>query len=134
MNFDFSLISANNGWAMAATGALLVMTGLSLLSLIISQLHKGVAFFEKKPTPKPTETAEQAKPASVDIDLTNDLDAAARLYKAASADLGTTFSLSKLYEVIQRDQLPHPHLTIRSLREAGFLVPEGDGRFTWQNC
>lgn len=134
MNFDLSLISANNGWAMAATGAIIVMIGLSLLSLIISQLHKGVAFFEKKPAKTAPAPATPAKHPAADIDLVNDLEAAARVYKAVSSDLGITFSLPKLYDLVQRDQLPHPHLTIRALREAGFLVPEGDGKFTWQNC
>lgn len=134
MHFDFSLISANNGWIMAVTGAIIVMSGLSLLSLIISQLHKVVGFFEKKDAPAIKAPPAPARPSAADADLINDLEAAARLYKAVSTDLGATFPLSKLYGVIQRDQLPHPHLTIRSLREAGFLVPEADGKFTWQNC
>jgi len=27
--------------------------------------------------------------------------------------------------------LPHPHLSIKYLQEAGVLVPQGDGTFTW---
>lgn len=41
-------ISANNGWAMAITGPLIVMSGLTILAIIISQLHKIVALFDKK--------------------------------------------------------------------------------------
>jgi hypothetical protein len=29
--------------------------------------------------------------------------------------------------------LPHPHLSIQRLQEAGILVAQGDGTFTWNN-
>ena len=41
-------ISAHNGWAMAITGTIIVMCGLSALAFIISQLHKIIALFEKR--------------------------------------------------------------------------------------
>lgn len=135
MHWDFELISANNGWAMAVIGAIIVMVGLSALSFIISQLHKIIAIFDQKPSAKHSDDlGGHAMSASADVDLLNDLETTAKLYKAISADLGDSFHLSGLYEVIQRDQLPHPHLTIRSLREAGFLAPTGQGKFTWKNC
>jgi len=46
--YGLEAISANNGWAMAITGPLIVMSGLTILSIIISQLHKIVAMFDKK--------------------------------------------------------------------------------------
>lgn len=48
MLYGLEAISANNGWAMAITGPLIVMSGLSILAIIISQLHKMVAIFDKK--------------------------------------------------------------------------------------
>lgn len=135
MHFDIGLISANNGWAMALTGAIIVMCGLSLLSLIISQLHKVITLFEAKPTPA-SEVSEPApaKRGTGDIDFLNDLEGTAKLYKVISEDLGATFELTKLYQITQRDQLPHPHVTIRNLRQAGYLMPVGEGRFSWKNC
>jgi hypothetical protein len=44
----FAAISAQNGWAMVFTGAFIVMGGLSLLALIISQMHKVIAFCERR--------------------------------------------------------------------------------------
>ncbi len=46
--YGLEAINAYNGWAMAITGPLIVMGGLSILSIIISQLHKVVALFDKK--------------------------------------------------------------------------------------
>jgi hypothetical protein len=38
--YGIEAIEAANGWAMAIAGALIVMAGLAILSLVISQLHK----------------------------------------------------------------------------------------------
>lgn len=135
MHFDIGLISANNGWAMAVTGAIIVMLGLSALSFIISQLHKVVTIFETKQI-ETSPAAGQPHPdrAAADIDFLNDVEGTAKLYKVITEDLGTSFELPKLYQLAQRDQLPHPHVTIRTLRETGYLAPVGDGRFTWKNC
>lgn len=120
-------ISAHNGWAMAITGAIIVMCGLSVLSFIISQLHKIIELFEKRKAQAPPSTQ-----SSDDIDILNDLAAATRLYQPMTADLGDTFHLSQLYRIFEREKLPHPHLTIRALRAAGYLMSAGEGIFRWK--
>ena len=124
-------ITANNGWAMAVTGAIIVMCGLSILSFLISQLHKIIALFEKKPqapTPRPSAAASE-KPGLLILD---DMAATARIYQSISACLGEKFELTKLYQMFNKESLPHPHLTIRTLRESGYLYPAGDGLFSWK--
>ena len=56
--YGIEAINHHNGWAMAAAGALIVMFGLSVLSFVISQLHKVVAIIESwtKKRPQPVET------------------------------------------------------------------------------
>ncbi len=44
----FANIAAHNGWSMALLGISIVMTGLIVLSLAISQIHKLVAFWERR--------------------------------------------------------------------------------------
>lgn len=129
----FHLISANNGWVMALTGALIVMLGLAALALIISQLHKVLAFFESKKQPQGQSPA-QYRSADVDIalDWLGDPAAAARLCQVFTTHLGADFKLTVLYKELERMDCPHPHLTIRSLRENGWLVPSGEGLFGWQ--
>lgn len=130
-------ISAQNGWAMALTGACIVMAGLSVLAFFISQLHKIVGIIEKKSgkTNKPIPEKEISKSESVSSqeNILADLAAAAKIYKPLTAGLGDTFELSKLYQVFEKENLPHPHITIRSLREAGYLAPAGEGSFSWKN-
>jgi hypothetical protein len=130
-------ITANNGWAMAITGACIVMSGLALLSFVISQLHKIIALTEGKAKKHSPPTPEPASPAvglsAVDIDLLDDLPAAARFYNSLTMDLGEVFSLPTLYRICQKENLPHPHITIMALRGAGYLVPAGEGNFSWKN-
>jgi hypothetical protein len=134
--YGFDAISAHNGWAMAITGALIVMSGLAVLAFVISQLHKIAAFLEKgvekrsakrqavKTAPK---EAVVPKPPAFDID-----EARARL-KPLVAELGEPFELTNLYELANSVELPHVHLSIRSLRESGVIVPTGEDRFVWRD-
>ena len=130
-------ITAQNGWAMALTGACIVMTGLAVLAFIISQLHRIVSLFEKKHVPVETPAPETSDPASEPIsgpeNILDDLATAAKLYMPLTAGLGDTFKLSSLYQIFEKEKLPHPHITIRALRDAGYLASAGEGSFFWKN-
>ena len=120
-------ISAHNGWAMAVTGIIIVMCGLSVLAFIISQLHKVVGIFEKK-----KKAAHHVALPSSEVDILNDLAATSLLYQPLTADLGDKFHLAQLYRIFEKEQLPHPHLTIRALRAAGYIQSLGDELFSWK--
>ena len=127
----FEAISYYNGWAQAVAGGLIVMSGLSILALVISQLHKVIDFIEnfgKKPIPvhKKEETGN-ALPDLLDADMGQLCD----LSRPYVEKLGASFQLCELYNVFTQNNLPHPHLTIRSLRESGKIVPLGEGVFCW---
>ncbi len=120
-------ISAHNGWAMAITGTIIVMGGLSILAFIISQLHKIIGLFEEK-----KKSSSHFIQPGADFELLNDLESTARLYMPLTADLGDRFHLTELYRIFEKENLPHPHLTIRSLRAAEYLLPQGEGLFSWK--
>ncbi len=129
-------INAHNGWAMAVAGALIVMSGLSCLAFIISQLHRIITLFEKKDVPSaPVQkiAPEPVEPEPSKKGILHDLNAAARLYSPLSSDLGQTFELVQLYEIFNNENVPHPHITIRAFREAGILAPAEEGFFSWKN-
>ena len=126
--FSFELITANNGWAMALAGALIVMTGLSVLSFIISQLHRLVDLIEKKETtPKATE------PDRIPEIFPDSLEDVAALYEPLVKQLPESFGIEALFALTQENNYPHPHLTIRSFREAGILIAQGEGLFAWKS-
>ena len=133
--YGLEAISANNGWAMAITGPLIVMSGLIVLSIIISQLHKLVTIFDKKAkqtTEPPTKSKVKSKDEiSVPKILPNDILETAKIYQALIDKLEQPFELSNLYQVAAQNNFPHPILTVNRLRGAGILISEGEGLFIW---
>ena len=134
----FENINANNGWAMAVVGATTVFMGLVVLSFVISQIHKVLEMWEARGKPlkpesqspgakvaKKTQPVKQAMPQ---VPAIRDLIA---IYRPLVDQLKEPFSLVQLHEITKNMDLPHPHLSISRLREAGILVPRGDGMFTW---
>ena len=82
--YGFDAISAHNGWAMALAGALIVLSGLAVLSFVISQLHKVVALLEKrdeKPAEKPPAAKKPPKPAAAPQKPVLDVDAFKEKYQ-----------------------------------------------------
>jgi len=131
--YGLQAISHYNGWAMALVGALIVVSGLTVLSFIISRLPKLIGLFDKD---KKTATATEVKPpeaSPIPDRCPADINAAAGLYRQFSASLGERFDLVDLYRLCLDKNLPHPHLTIKCLREAGLLVPHGEGQFAWED-
>ena len=133
--YGLEAISANNGWAMAIIGPLIVMSGLIILSIIISQLHKLVAIFDKKAkqtTEPPTKSKVKSKDEiSVPKILPNDILETAKIYQVLIDKLEQPFELRDLYQVAEQNNFPHPILTVSRLRDAGILIREGEGLFIW---
>ena len=133
--YGLEAISANNGWAMAIIGPLIVMSGLIILSIIISQLHKLVAIFDKKDkqtTEPPSKSKVKSKDEiSVPKILPNDILETAKIYQMLIDKLEQPFELRDLYQVAEQNNFPHPILTVSRLRDAGILISEDEGLFIW---
>ena len=133
--YGFDNISANNGWAMAVVGATIVFLGLVVLSFVISQIHKILNLWEKRDTPKelPAEEPPAAKVQGPDykthyLPSVEDLIS---IYRPLVAQLKEPFEIPQLFEISNKMDLPHPHLSIKQLWDAGVLIAQGDGTFTW---
>ena len=130
-------IAANNGWAMAFLGAGIVMSGLIILALAISQIHKLVEVWENRkkkaavaPAAEPP-AAEKTEPVETDACPIH-LDDLVAIYQPLTEPLGSPFELKELYRLAGASNLPHPHITIRCFREAGLLIMEDEGLFSWK--
>jgi hypothetical protein len=131
--YGIEAINHHNGWAMAIAGALIVLSGLSVLSFIISQLHKVAEVIEKRGATTPSPALPETAPADiVEEGPALNLDALQADMRPLADALGESFELHLLYAAAEENGSPHVHLTIRSLREAGVLVPQGDGVFKWK--
>ncbi len=137
--YGLKAISAYNGWAMALAGALIVFSGLVVLSTAISQLHKILLFLEKKyagfrknnkiqENDEPEEQPESALPTIFPAEL----DEIACLYQPLIEEIGETFYLSDLYKIAKENNFPHPHITFTAFRDAKILISYGDGIFSWK--
>ena len=106
-------IALNNGWSQALLGISIVMTGLIILSIAISQIHKLVDFWENRP--KKTKVAPEAVSSdmatTVDgltLEVPNqcpaDIGQVAALYQPIVEQLGTSFELRELYQDFYRGE------------------------------
>ena len=133
--YGLQAISAYNGWAMALAGALIVISGLGVLCFIISQLHKAVALLEKSPPPDGGKTplSDTHRALAIPDRMPDDLHQVAAFYRALTDQMESPFDIQRLYALSVENKFPHPHLTFRALRDAGLMIPAGEGRFTWSN-
>ena len=127
--YGIAAITAKNGWAMAIAGALIVMSGLAVLALVIAQLKRLADFIEFRgkdasltDVPPPAEK----KTSSFDVNEVKER------YELLAQQLGDSFDLTRLYQLATDSGFPHVHLSIRTLRESGLLVPAGSGMFAWK--
>ena len=126
---------------MAMAGALIVFSGLVVLSAVISQLHRVLDFFDalfkRGKAGKPPVAAETTVDPAAEVSSTksrrfpDNLDHLANQYKSISEPLGDTFPLAALYGLARKGDIPHPHLAISYLRQHRVLIPQGDGIFSW---
>jgi len=131
--YGLAAIQQADGFAMAGAGACIVLSGLAVLSFLISMLPRIAALLEFKP-PAPQEVLPPASPPETVVPdkLPNDINAAAAVYITFCAVLGAEFSLVDLHQHAKSVGLPHPHLSVNRFRDSGLLVQTGEDRFSWQ--
>jgi hypothetical protein len=121
---------------MAVLGALIVFSGLAVLSFVISQLPRLFSVFEKRPpVPTPeseTQPPERPPPFVLSGAEPENTDRAAAFLEPLVQELDAPFLLTDLYQQCRRADVPHPHLTLSLLRRANILVDQGDGVFMWK--
>ncbi len=122
-------IAQNNGWMIAFTGICIIFTGLSTLSLIISQLHKLVSLLDRPPKTMVEVVVEKKIEGRSRPDCPSDLNLTIQVYQPLIEELDLEFDLADLYALAKKYHLPHPHLSIRCLRDAGKLQSLGGGIF-----
>ena len=136
--YGFENITANNGWAIAVVGASIVFAGLVLLSFVISQIHKILELWEKRDAwlarPKektpPAEAQKDQGPVykKQHLPAVNDLIS---IYRPLVKQLKEPFELPQLFDIANKMDLAHPHLSIKQLWDADVLMAQGDGAFIW---
>ena len=137
--YSIDNITAANGWAMAAVGASIVFLGLVVLSFVISQMHKILRFWEERGTRSgrakeqaPTAAAPEPEVPAYKEQHLPEVSELADTYGPLVEKMEESFDLTQVFVIAKENDLPHPHLSINRLREAGILVAQEDGTFTWK--
>jgi hypothetical protein len=138
--YGFDNITANNGWAMAVIGASIVFSGLVVLSFVISQIHKVLELWEKrgfgkqrqKEAPAPSE-AQKIQGTAYKAQYLPSVNDLISIYRPLVEQFKEPFELSQLFEISNKMDLAHPHLSIKQLWDADVLIAQGDGTFIWNN-
>jgi len=125
-------ISSHNGWAIAAVGISIVFTGLTMLSIIISQLHKVLKFWDERGTRYQQMKEQWQKKEDIDeCVLIQDVEESARHFKLLTERIGEPFSLPKLLELSEKCGILHPHSTVNNLILKKHIAPDGKGYYLW---
>jgi uncharacterized membrane protein YcjF (UPF0283 family) len=132
--YGLAAIEQANGWAMAGAGACIVLTGLSVLSFLISMIPRLTSLFEEKKQSQEIVKETAAKPAEKKTieRFPDDVKEASEIFIEETKDLGEEFTLIDLHKKSKEIGVVDPHLTIRRFRDAGILVSTGEERFSWQ--
>lgn len=141
MEMGIGNITANNGWAMFVVGYVTVIVALAVLATLISLMPKIIIIQEalnpfgkgKKAVKQASAAKAEAQAQPVPQETLPGLNVAAITaeYGPFISELESPFALQQVYAMAREKDLEHPHLSIRTLLEAGKIVLEGDGQFKW---
>ena len=135
-------ISANNGWSISILGISIVFIGLTLLSLTIAQLHKVLAFLEKrKEGPAADREKDHESFPVVETrgerikcnlqDLSCGEREMAKQFQLLSERCKKPLALPELLTLAQKLGIESPHSSINCLLGKKAIVPDGDGFYFW---
>ncbi|WP_299979005.1 OadG family protein [Desulfobacula sp.] len=139
--YGLEAINANNGWAISVVGVSIVFSGLVMLSLVISQLHKVLALWEDPSKIKALFKAKQSEDQSDKLQEKEIVDQAVftesqkevvRQFGLLIRTMEDHFSLPRLLHLAQISDLKNPHSNLNNLLETKIIIPDGSGFFTWE--
>lgn len=131
--YGLEAIQQGNGWVMAGLGATIVLTGLAVLSFLVSQIHRIVGLFETKKKDASASREPEARPrAKAPEQMPDDIGEACALCQDLTQDLGETFDLAEFHHQCKAAGIRDPHFLANRFREAGFIVPAGECLFSWK--
>ncbi|MBC2703739.1 OadG family protein [Desulfobacula sp.] len=139
--YGLEAINANNGWAISVVGVSIVFSGLVMLSLVISQLHKVLALWEnpskikalfKIKQPEDQSDKLQEKEIADQAIFTESQKEVVKQFGLLIRTMEDHFSLPRLLHLAQISDLKNPHSTLNNLLETKIIIPDGSGFFTWE--
>jgi len=128
--YGLNAINAHNGWAISVVGVTIVFTGLVMLSMAISQIHKLLDLWENKNELSLFRKKESVK-TQPRVQLTPGQKESARQFKLLAETLNEHFSLPRLLSLARVSGIDHPHTTLAVLLETNIIVDDTQGYHVW---
>ncbi|MEA3428684.1 MAG: OadG family protein, partial [Thermodesulfobacteriota bacterium] len=132
--YGLDAISAHNGWQLSALGVSIVFTGLIMLALAISRIHKILGFWDRKNSyyqriKKVWQRKQRPDTTTSDPALLKDVKESVRQFKLLIEQMGEPFSLPKLIDFSKKCGFLRSYSSINSLLQAKLIIPDGKGYF-----
>jgi len=134
--YGIEAINANNGWAISVVGITIVFSGLVVLALVISQLHKLLDLYENprkiknwfsggKEKDTPLETP------SVIMVFTEEQKEIAKQFALLVRTMEDHFSLPRLLNLARISGVKNFHSNLNILLKSAIIYPDKEGYFCW---
>jgi len=127
--YGLEAIATNNGWAISVVGVSIVFTGLMLLSLSISRIHKALDLWDNRNDIRIFRKKTQEKKEPVLLVFTENNKESARQFRLLIKTMDDPFSLQWLLYLAQISGLERPHSSLCRLIKAGIIEPDHQGKY-----
>ena len=127
--YGLESIVANNGWAISVVGVSIVFTGLILLSLSISRIHKFLALWDNRNDIRIFRKESLNRSESVLPSFTEKQKMSARQFRLLIKTMSDPFSLQWLLHLAEISGFEHPHSSLCHIIKAGIIQPDHQGKY-----
>jgi len=125
--YGLEAIEANNGWAISAVGISIVFTGLVLLSLSISRIHKLLEIWENRDNISLFKKKNPQSEAPTPRFLTERERESADQFYLLIKTMDDHFSLPRLLYLAEISGIERPHSNLSRLLKTKIIKPDLDG-------
>jgi hypothetical protein len=125
--YGLEAIEANNGWAISAVGVSIVFTGLVLLSMSISRIHKVLDIWDNRGNIKLFKRKQPPSEVSLPRSLTERERESAGQFYLLIKNMDDHFSLQRLLYLAEISGIERPHSNLSQLLKTKIIKPDLDG-------
>ena len=127
--YGLEAISAGNGWAISVVGISIVFTGLVLLALAISRIHKLMDLWDNRNNLQifGKKVKEESQPDP--LPFTEKQKESARQFHLLIKTMEDPFSLQRLLHLAKISGLERPHSNLSNLVKAKIIKPDHQGLY-----
>jgi len=134
--YGIEAINANNGWAISVVGITIVFSGLVVLALVISQLHKFLDLYEnprkiKNWFSRGKENDTPLETSAVIMVLTEEQKEIAKQFALLVRTMEDHFSLPRLLNLARISGVKNFHSNLNILLKSAIIFPDKEGYFCW---